>query len=912
MSRRVPPRLSRFLLSLAVPRDQHDTVLGDLDEEYAERVDNGLGRVRGRLWYWRECASLSRAFVGDLVRDLRRARAAARHVHKTPSRDNTAAVPSTTKAIARKGRRPEMGVLFKDLVFGFRSLAKQPSSAVISVLVLSIGIGLSTFMFSIVYGVWLRGLDVPEADRLTMVFQTNLERDVNQRSVPVHDLYDWREQQRSFDGLAGWYSGTVNVSGSGEDPERFSGAFVTPNMFDVLRVRPVLGRGFVEGDEQPGAPFTAVLAYDVWHNRFGGDADVLGVVIKANGEQATIVGVMPEGFGFPNGQDIWVPMRTIPSQVERGQRSLTVMGRLNDGVTLEQAELELASIADGLAVQYPETNEGIGIRFVSWELDQTPMSFGSVFIVMLVSVIFVLVVACANVANLLLARATLRVKEAAVRTALGGSRMRVVLPFFAEAMLLAVGAAVLGALLAVGAIESFDAFTRQFRPFWIEFMLDLPALLFVAGTSVVVSVFAGALPAYQIARSDVNVALKDESRGSSSFHLGKVSRALVVGEVALSCALLVGSGLMARSMVNVSDTTFSYNAANVFTARVGLFPATYPDSAARSRFFVDLQSRLESHPQIAHAALVSNLPGSGSSSIRVALDGEEYQDDQDLPTLHRAIVSPGLFGVLGVSLLQGRDFTADDVFERPRVAIVNQWFADRHFAGESPLGRRFREGNSSDAPWITIVGVAPDLDMSGLISTTDSAGYYLPLAQRDQRFISMIASTAGGDPMALTPEVRRAVRALDADLPIYNVESLDFTHQQLTQFFGIFGVLFILFGVITMAMSLVGLYGVLSFSVNRRIQEMGVRIALGARGRDVMRLVLRQGLFQIGLGMAIGLAAAAGVSRVLGVFLVGVQARDPIVFGGVTLLVIGVGLFATWLPARKARGIDPMVALRSE
>jgi predicted permease len=917
MSRRAPPRLSRFLLSLAVPRDQHDTVLGDLDEEYAERIDKGLGRVRGRLWYWRECASLSRAFLGDRARErskhVGRARAAVRNVSKRSTRNsNTTAVRSNVNAIARKGRRTEMGVLLKDLVFGFRSLAKRPSSAVISVLVLSIGIGLSTFMFSIVYGVWLRGLDVPEADRLTMIFQTNLERDVNQRSVPVHDLYDWREQQRSFEGLAGWYSGTVNVSGGGEDPERFSGAFVTPNLFDVLRVQPILGRGFVEGDEQPGAPFTAILAYDVWQNRFGGEADVLGTVIKANGEQATIIGVMPEGYGFPNGEDIWIPMRDIPSQVERGQRSLSVMGRLNDGVTLQQAELELASIADGLVLQYPETNEGIGVRFVSWELNQTPMSFGKVFIVMLVSVIFVLMVACANVANLLLARATLRVKEAAVRTALGGSRMRVVLPFFAEAMLLAVGAAVLGTLIAFGGIKSFDALTMQFRPFWIEFMLDVPALLFVAGTAVVVSVFAGALPAYQIARSDVNVALKDESRGSSSFHLGKVSRALVVGEVALSCALLVGSGLMARSMINVSDTTFSYAADNVFTARVGLFPTVYPDSVARSRFFVDLQSRLESHPQIAHAALISHLPGSGASSIGVAMDGEEYQDDHDLPTLRRAIVSPGLFGVLGVSLLQGREFTADDVFERPPVAIVNQWFAARHFDGGSPLGRRFREGNSSDAPWITIVGVAPDLDLNGVVSANDSAGYYLPLAQRDQRFISIIASPVGGGPMALTAEVRRTVRALDDDLPIYNVESLDFTHQQLTQFFGIFGVLFILFGVITMAMSLVGLYGVLSFSVNRRIQEMGVRIALGARGRDVVRLILRQGVIQIGIGMTIGLAAAAGVSRVLGNFLVGVQARDPVVFGGVTLLVIGIGLFATWLPARRASGIDPMVALRAE
>ena len=551
---RFAPRFSRFLMSLAIPRDQHDTVLGDLDEEYVERVEQGLGSVRARFWYWRECASLLSAFTGDRTRDwlgwIGRARNA--------GRKNAVTVQWNVNDVARKGRKPEMGVIWKDLRFGLRSLAKQPSSAVISILVLSVGIGLSTFMFSIVYGIWLRGLDLPDADRLTMVFETNLSRDVNQRRAPVHDLYDWSDQQRSFEGLFGYYTGTINISGSGEDPERFSGAFITPNTFDLLRVQPILGRGFVAGDEVPGAPYTAILGHDVWRNRFGGEDDVLGTVIKINGEQATIVGVMSEGFGFPSGQALWVPMRDTPSQVDRGQRPLTVMGRLNDGVTFDQAALELASIAEGLAQQYPETNEGVGIRFISWELNSTPMSFGSVFIVMLVSVIFVLMVACANVANLLLARATLRVKEAAVRTALGGSRIRVVLPFFAEAVLLAVGAAVMGALIAYGAIETFDTLTRPIRPFWIEFMLDVPALLFVAGTAVVVSMLAGALPAYQIAKSDVNVALKDESRGSSSFHLGKVSRVLVIGEVALSCALLVGSGLMARSMVNVNDTAFAY------------------------------------------------------------------------------------------------------------------------------------------------------------------------------------------------------------------------------------------------------------------------------------------------------------------------------------------------------------------
>ncbi|MCZ6918452.1 MAG: ABC transporter permease [Gemmatimonadetes bacterium] len=885
-----PPQIGRFLLSLFVPREHHDTVIGDLDEEYRKHGNT-------RMWYWRECVSLSRAFLAGRIRDARGKPGNARWKRHD---------------VSGKGRKLEMGVLLKDLRFGFRSLAKRPASALISVFVLSIGIGLSAFMFSIVYGVWLRGLDLPEADRLTLVQETNVSRDITSRRVPVHDLYDWRDQQRSFEGLFGWYRGTVNVSGTGGDPERFSGSFVTANMFDVLRVQPMFGRAFQEGEDQPGAPYSVILGYDMWRTRYDSSMTVLGQIIKVNGEQATVIGVMGKGFIFPGTVSLWLPMRATPTTVDRGQRRLSVMGRLNDGVTLEQAELELASIAEGLALQYPETNEGIGIRFISWVMNSTPLSFGVVFIVMMVSVVFVLLVACANVANLLLARATLRVKEAAVRTALGGTRLRVVFPFFAEAILLAVGAAVVGSAIAYGAISTFDSVTSIFRPQWIEFALDLPALLFISGTAVVVSVAAGALPAYQIAKTDVNAILKDEARGSSSFYLGKVSRALVVGEVALSCALLVGSGLMAKSMVNVISVEPRFDAEGVFTARVGLFPTVYPDAEARDRFFRDLQSRLQAHPQTAHAALTSHMPGGGGSNVALAFEGEEYQTDQDLPDVDRIIVSPGFFEALDVALLQGRDFTVDDDANRPDVAIVNQSFATRHFPEASPMGRRFREGNTSDDPWITIVGLSPDIAIQLGGFQGDSAEYYRPLAQVDQSFMTILATPMGGDPMALTTEIRGVVRALDDDLPIYSVERLSTNIEQIGQFFSIFGTLFILFGVVTLTIAGVGLYGVLSFSVSRRIKEMGVRIALGASGGHVIKMVLREGAWQIAVGMAIGLAGAWGVSNVLGNFLVNVEPRDPVVFGGVALLVVGIGLFGTWLPARKASTINPMVALRSE
>lgn len=911
-----PPGVARCLLSLVVPRADQDSVLGDLDEEYAERVLPRRTWLAARVWYWWECMSLASAFVVDRIRPVPAGVGSLfQRVHEHTRRRSEAKRATLNwnlDDLPDQGRKTEMNALFKDFLFGYRTLIKRPASAIISVLVLSIGIGLSTFMFSIVYGVWLRGLDVPEPERLTMIWETNLTQDIDQRRPPVHDLWDWRAQQRSFEGLFGWYSGTINVSSEGADPERYSGAFVTTNMFQVLRIQPVLGRSFTAEDEAPGAPLTVILSQEMWQNRYGGDPDILGRIIKANGEQATIIGVTGERFGFPDGQDIWVPMRDIPTQVERGERQLTVMARLNDGITFDQAQLELESIAEGLAREYPETNEGVDIRLMSWSAWQTPLDFGVVFIAMMVSVIFVLLVACANVANLLLARATLRVKEAAVRTAIGGGKLRVVLPFFSEAVILALASAVLGTLIAFGAVQGFDTATLQFRPFWIEFALDLPVLAFVVATSFFVSIAAGSLPAYQISKADVNGILKDESRGATGIHLGKVSRALVVGEVALSCALMVGSGLMAKNLVVINDVDFPYDAERVFTARIGLFPTTYPDEESRARFFDQLQANLEAHPQFEAAALTTNTPGTGGRRM-IALEGVEYETDQDHPQIRNSVVSPGFFEMLDVTLLQGRDFAQSDGADRPPIAIVNRWFAERYYPDGSALGRRFREGSDSESPWITVVGVAPALNMSNVPGAgTDSTAYYKPLQQVDQQFVTIMATPVGGDPMALTAEVRQIVRRLDDDLPIYNVSSLIAQYEQFTFFVAIFGSLFIAFGVITLAIALVGLYGVLSFSVSQRVKEIGVRIALGAQGGDVVRLIVRQGLIQIAVGVVLGLGAGFGLSKLMGNFLFGVEPGDPMVFGGVTALIVAVGVMATWLPARRASAVDPMVALRAE
>ena len=809
-----------------------------------------------------------------------------------------------------------MRALLKDLRFGARALRKTPGSSALSIIAFALGIGLTTTMFSLVYGVFLRGLGVPEADRLLMVFENNPSENRDQMSVSQHDFFDWRETQESFEGLAYFSQGTVNLSGT-EGPERFRGAFVSANVFDLLRVRPIVGSTFREGDDLAGVPMTVVLGHEVWETRYDSDPGVVGQVVKVNGEQATILGVMPKGFQFPQDQELWVVRRD-----QRGQNptrgtgpSMTVFGRLKDGVTVEQAQLEFAMIARRLAQEYPESNEGVGTVFVTFVENDTGPELKAVFGAMQVATIFVLLIACANVANLLLARAATRTKEAALRSALGASRLRVMMPVFSEAVMLSLAGAVLGIGIAYLGVGLFDAATADVgKPYYMEFAVDVPILAFVVAVTALTAVFAGAAPAFQISKTDVNSVLKDEARGSSSFHAGKLSKVLVVGEIALSCALLVGAGLMTKSIVQLRNYAFDFATEDVFTARVGLFENDYPDRQARARFYRDRVQRLEAIPGAQSVALTNSLPGLGSGGRAFAIEGKTYETDQDYPTARTASITPNFFRTFDVDIRRGRDFTLQDDADAPEVVIVNQRFAERFFEGEDPIGRRIREGRAdSEAEWKTIVGIAPNLGMNGMGNNqTDPAGYYTPVEQGDIMFMSLTVRTRGGAPLTITPDVRRAVRSVDTDLPIYSVFSMDERIKRDAWFYNVFGTLFIVFGAAALFMASVGLYGVLSFSVSRRTQEMGIRMALGATARDVIKLVLRQGLAQLGVGLAIGLAMAFGLSNIVAFIMFDVQPRDPMVFGSIVVVITLVGLLASFVPARRATRVDPMEALRYE
>jgi predicted permease len=808
-----------------------------------------------------------------------------------------------------------MESLWKDFKYSARMLLKAPGNTAVSVMALALGIGLTTTMFSITYGVIHRGLPFEDSHRIMSIGRNNVAEDIQRMGVAVHDFLDWREQQTSFENLGGFYNGTVNVSGLEGRPERFSGAFMMAGGMDMLRVPPLMGRLFVEGEDQPGSPHVAILGYAVWQNHFGSDPDVIGRTVRMNGEVTTIVGVMPEGFLFPMNEQLWVPYRQNVSEMERGDGTwLGVFGRLKDGVSLEAAQAEFSTIAQRLAMEYPETNEGIGATIEPYTERFVGSQLSALLYTMLAAVFLVLVIACVNVANLLLARVSVRSKELAIRSALGAGRWRIVAQFLSETFTLAAVGAGLGLGIAWVGIRLFDnAVARSDPPYWMTFELDGAVLLFAITLTAIAAVMAGILPALKASGAKVNEILKDESRGTSSLRIGKLSKSLVVAEIAFSCGLLVAAGLMIKSVVNLGNLEFGFETENVMTARVGLFVSDYPDETVRLQFFEELVARLDAHPGVAEASLTSGLPTTGRGGRpNFAVEGEIYEADQDYPFARRTIITPNHFETFGVSVLQGRDFGTQDTRENLPVALVNLPFAERYFPGESPIGRRIRVGESdSEEPWLTIVGVVPDMYLDPP-ENEEPEGFYLPLSQNDARFLSIAVRAAGGDASALAPVLRDVVMAVDSDLPIYWVRTVAEEVAENTWIFKVFSALFVAFGAAALFLGAIGLYGVMAFYVSRRTQELGVRMALGAQTGDVMKLVLKQGLFQLGLGLFLGLGIAALLSRGLEVLLFEVEPWDPVIFFLIALMLFLVGMLATYVPARRATLVDPVQALRYE
>jgi predicted permease len=581
---------------------------------------------------------------------------------------------------------------------------------------------------------------------------------------------------------------------------------------------------------------------------------------------------------------------------------------------VEQASADVAAIAASIAAENPETNDGViaDVRPFTHAFmdDETRRTLYA----MLATVVMVLFIACANVANLLLARAAVRSRDVAIRTALGASRARVIVQMMAEATALALAGAVLGTGFAWIGIRLFDrAVAPSDPPFWFSFALDAPILAFVAGVSLLAALVSGAIPAWRASSTDVNAVLKDESRGSSSLHIGKLSRALVVAEVAMSVALLVASGLMIQSVVRLDRMDLPFPTNDVFTARIAVFEERFPDVRARQTFWEDVEQRVASVAGVTSVGLTNELPGLGGGEATFAEDGASYTSETDLPSSRMILASPGYFPTFDLTPIHGRLFTRLDGADATPVAIVNESFVRQRFADGQAVGRRIRVGGlDSDEPWREVVGVVRDAGMEGPNDPDAGApdGFYVPLAQGDANFISVAART-GGSPLAITELVRNEVATADPDTPIYFVDTLGARIEEDLWFYSVFGTLFAVFGAAALFMASVGLYGVMSFTVSRRIQEMGIRMALGAEAAQVRGLVLRQGMVQIGLGMLLGTGLAILVARGLQIFILGAKPWDPATYALVFAVLTLTGLAASAVPARRATRVDPMVALRS-
>lgn len=809
-----------------------------------------------------------------------------------------------------------MDRFFRDLASGVRMLIRYPTLSSVAVLTLGMGIGLSTTAFCVVNGGLFKGLPFPNADRIVALVSTNVAQGQPRLPMSVHDLAVQISRQGSFEAIGAYAMSAFNLSLEEGRPERYQGARLTLGAFRALGVQPVLGRGFQEGDDQPGADDVVLIGHDLWRDRYGSAPGVVGQSLRANGRPLTIVGVMPESFAFPFRHSLWVPLRVDPLATKRGEGpQYQVVALLKPGVSVASAASQAATVAAQLEHEFPETNRGLGATVIRYtELAMGPEIYALLY-TMLGAAIGVLLIACVNVSNLLVARESLRRREVAVRMALGAARGRIIRQHLTEVMVLALGGAALGIGLSLLGMRWFtQALSASPPPFWITFELDYRIMLFVLGMIVLASLFAGGGPALQASRVDAGSALKDDSRSSTSGRLGRFSSALVVVELAVSCGLLIAAGLMIKSVVQLQNLPMPFAIDNVLTARVDLPREDYPDSAASIRFFEELLPRLRAVPGVESATLSDGLPAAGNGAIPVQIEGKTYAHESDSPLAREGIVTPGYFETFQSRVLNGREFTVHDNAAGQPVAIVNESFARVHFPGMDPIGRqmkRIRPGGQE--PWMTIVGVVPDLIMEGIGNNGASpVGYYIPIAQSDVANGVRIAVRTSGAASAVTPLIREVVASIDPGLAIYEVSPMRQVIDRQTWFYNTFGTFFTAFGVCALLLAAAGLYGVMSFAVSQRTREMGVRSALGAQGSQLIGLVMRRSVVQLAIGVVLGLALAVFAAGALQPVLYHVDPRDASVFAVVIVTLVLVSLAASLLPARRVARIDPVRALAAD
>jgi len=810
-----------------------------------------------------------------------------------------------------------LDTFLQDVRYAGRMWRKSPAFTLFAVCGLALAIGANTAVFTIVNAVLFRNLPFHGSDRIAYV--SSLEtppRDEKLELLSYPEYRDFKEHMRSFKDLAAFHYLAVNLSDDANFPERYFAVRMTANTLSVIGHKPLLGRDLEPADMQPGAPPVVLLTYRVWESRYNKDESVIGKIVRLDEAAATVIGVTAPGITLPGYNALWLPFIIPQAQSSRANRNLHVFGRLADGLGIRQASAEAGAVAHQLAVEYPASNKNIGAEVLDVNEHLFAARIHQVLQALWGGVAFVLLIACANVANLLLGRAVIRSREMSIRAALGAGRLRVIRQLLTESVLLSVVAGVLGAFLAYWGVRTFSAALEAMelgKPGWVVFSVDRNVLLYMAAISIGTGIVFGLAPALRMSRTDLSSALREGGQGAGTGVRRRLLSGILVGaEVALSVVLLMGAGLMIRSMVNAGKLKLGVNTANVLTMQFDLPRSKYPRPQQQVSFFQELSARLEALPGVETATIMSELPGNGAFRERTnpfQIEGSPIEDKSRRPRAAVLTIGPGYFRCMQARLLQGREFTELDGEPGHEAAIINQSFAAKHWPGENPLGERISADVHGTGAWSTIVGVAADI-----VQNDYSEGLprvYLPYRQKPTSSMFVAARTRVV-PASLTPAFRQSVRDLDANLPVFALRSLA-DHVLLGHAATrLFGSAFTVLAIIALALASTGLYAVISQSVNQRTREMAIRAAMGASGSRLWWLMFSQGMRQFTIGLVIGLALSFAVAGVLSSLLVGVSSSDPVIYLLVVSVLIVVAALACGLPARRAARSDPAALLRFE
>jgi len=806
----------------------------------------------------------------------------------------------------------------QDLRYAARMLRKNPGFALIAILTLALGIGANAAIFSVVYTVLLKALPYPQADRLVMVYEdVRLPNYQNKKNEPSPGNFsDWMSQNAVFESMAAYRNRSFNLSGEGE-PVRVEGELVTSGFFTTLQIKAALGRVFVPQEDRPGNSHVIVISDSLWKSHYGSDIQVLGKKILLDGESYSIVGVMPPGFRFPDPDDqLWAPMGLSPAELDnRGSHFLLVFARLKPEITLARAQAEMNLLARHFTELYPDTNTGVSVNVLSLH-DDIAGPVRPALLVLAVTVALVLLIVCANVANLLLARASVRQREMAVRLALGAGRARIARQLLTESLLLSLLGCFLGLLLAQWCIGALKVLAASNLPRTDEFTLNAPVLIFSVTLSILVGIAFGAAPALQAGRASVHETLKSGGRESSSGSRLRMRGLLVILETALGAVIVIGAGLLLRSFLQIEHVPLGFQPQGVLSFRVIPRGERYSQPSQRAAFYQQVLERLDALPSVRSAAAVSFIPltlARGSKGFTI--EGRAPTSPGQIPVAGYNIVTPGYFGTMRINLLQGRDFSWGDAPQTQPVIMINEVMAKTYWPTEDPLGKRIRQGGPDDheLPWLTITGIVADVREFDPV-TAPRPTMYFPIAQfaEPAGILRDWVVRTDDNPQAIAANLRGAVWDVDKDLPVTRIRTMDEVRSMSVASPRLNLLLFGLFAALALVLATIGIYGVTAYSVAQRTREIGIRVALGARSNDVLRLVIGQGARLALIGVVLGMIGAFALTRLMASMIYGVSAVDPLTFFAVAFLLAVVALTACYIPARRAMRVDPLVALRYE